>query len=262
MAFVFEDMLIDRVLEIVFRNSQGEVLGGLNQVSDFSINQSSETKDKTDAQGVLMKRFFTAKTVEVSGTSALPSLSLIAMINGTKKDIATSEKPLLLPSIEKYAASASPVELKYEPVGTVSVCGLTSSGVPDPMLNYELADEAGEGKFAITGKTVQLPTDAADKVQITYRYNAISAVAVTDKSNGFPKTCEMLVKALVCEACDKENMRLAYISFGDYQMSPDMDWTIDTESGLGFSGTAQVSYCGGEQALFTVSVSEDDIEEE
>lgn len=261
MAFIFEDMLIDRVMEIVFRNSKGEVLGGLNQVSDFSINQSSETKDKTDAQGVLIKRFFTSKSVEVSGTSALPSLSLIALINGTKKDVATGDTTLLLPSIEKYAASVSPIELKYTPVGTVSVVGLTASGVPDPALNYELAEEAGAGKFAITGKTVTLPTDATDHVQITYRYNATSAVAVTDKSTGFPKSCEMLVKALVCEACDKENMRLAYISFPAYQMSPDMDWTIDTESGLGFSGSAQVDYCGGEQALFTVSVSEDDIEE-
>lgn len=259
--FVFEDMIIDRVLEIVFRNSQGEVLGGLNQISDFSINQSSETKDKTDAQGVLIRRFFTAKTVEVSGTSALPSLSLLALANGTQKDIATTEKPLVLPSIEKYAASASPVTLKYEPVGTVSVCGLTASGVPDPTLNYTLAEEAGEGKFAISGKVVTLPTNASGNVQITYNYSATSAVAVTDKSNGFPKTCEMLVKALVCEACDKENMRLAYVSFPAYQMSPDMDWTVDTESGLGFSGAAQVDYCGGEQSLFTVSVSEDDIEE-
>lgn len=261
MAFVFEDMIIDRVLEIVFRNSEGKVLGGLNQVTDFSINQSSETKDKTDAQGVIIKRFFTAKNVEVSGTAALPSLSLLAMINGTTKEVATSDATLLLPSIEKYAASASPIEIKYTPVGDVSVCGLTASGVPDPTLNYELADEAGEGKFAIVGKTVTLPTDAADHVQISYKYNAESAVAVTDKSTGFPKTCEMLVKALVCEACDKENMRLAYISMPSFQVSPDMDWTVDTESGLGFSGSAQVDYCGGEQALFTVSVSEDDIEE-
>lgn len=261
MAFVFEDMLIDRVLEIVFRNSEGKVLGGLNQVSDFSINQTSETKDKTDAQGVLIKRFFTSKSVEISGTSALPSLSLIALINGTKKDVATEEAKLVLPSIEKYAKTASPVELKYDPVGAVSVVGLTASGVPDPTLNYELAEEAGEGKFAVDGKNVTLPTDATDHVQIVYNYEAAEAVSVTDKSNGFPATCNMLIKVLACEACDKENMRLVYIEVPAYQMSPDMDWTIDTESGLGFSGTAQVDYCGGEQALFTVSASADDIEE-
>ncbi len=266
MAFVFEDMLIDRVLEIVFRNSQGEVLGGLNQVSSFSMNQTSETKDKTDAQGVLIKRFFTAKNVEISGESALPSLSLIAMINGTKKDVATEDKPLLLPSIEKYAKSASPVTLKFVPEGAISVVGLTNSGVPDPTLNYELDTVAGAGKFAVsTGEggecIVDLPTDATDYVQITYKYLAKSAVAVTDKSTGFPATCNMLVKVLACEACDTENMRLVYIEVPAYQMSPDMDWTVDTESGLAFSGTAQIDYCGGEQALFTVSASEDDIEE-
>lgn len=266
MAFNFEDMLIDRVVEIVFRDSAGKVLGGLNQVSDFSINQTSETKDKTDAQGVLIKRFFTAKNVEVSGTSALPSLSLIAMINGTTKDIAdsaTSTKlPYNLPSIEKYDASATTVTLKYTPVGTVSVCGLTASGVPDPTLNYKLVTgtPAAANEFSVASNVVTFDSSATGSVQITYEYEADDAVAVMDKSTGFPATCEMLVKVLVCEACDKENMRLAYISFPAYQMSPDMDWTIDTESGLGFSGSAQVDYCGGEQALFTVSVSADDIQ--
>ena len=262
MAFIFDDMLIDRCLEIVFRNAKGEVLGGLNQVTDFSINQTSETKDKTDAQGTLLKRFFTSKNVEVSGTSALPSLSLIALINGTTKDVASDSNTMLLPSIEQYAASASPVTLKYTPVGDISVVGLTGSGVPDPALNYTLGAQADAGVYSISGNQVTLPTDCADRVQITYRYEAQSAVAVTDKSKGFPKTCEMLAKVLVCEACDKENMRLAYISFPSFMMSPDMDWTIDTESGLGFTGAASVDYCGGEQALFTVSVSEDDIEEE
>lgn len=258
--FVFEDMLIDRPLEIVFRNAKGEILGGLNNIENFSINQSSETKDKNDAAGVLIKRFFTSKSVEVSGESSLVSMSLLALQNGTNKIAATAEKPLVLPSIEKYAASASPITLKFTPVGTVSVCGLTPSGVPDPTLNYELADEAGAGKYAISGNTVTLPTDAAAHVQITYSYNATSAVAVSDTSTGFPQTCEMLVKVLACESCDKETMRLVYISFPSFQLSPDFDWTVDTESTQPFSGQATVDYCGGEQTLFTVSASEDDVQ--
>lgn len=260
MSFVFEDMIIDRALDIIFKNSKGEIIGGLNNIEGFSINQSSETKDKNDAAGVLVKRFFTSKQVEVSGESSFVSMSLLALQNGTNKVSATEDAPLILPSIEKVAKSASPVTLKFTPVGAVSVVGLTPTGVPDPTLNYELADEAGEGKFAVAGNVVTLPTDATAQVQIVYNYEATSAVAVTDMSNGFPKTCEMLVKVLVSEACDKENVRLAYIDFPSFQLSPDFDWTVDTESTQPFSGQAQTSSCGGEQTLFTISVSEDDIQ--
>lgn len=62
---VFEDLIIDRVLNGVFRNSEGQVIGGLNQISSFSINSTSETKDKTDAQGTLIKRFYTSKQVNL-----------------------------------------------------------------------------------------------------------------------------------------------------------------------------------------------------
>lgn len=260
MAFTFEDMLIDRALEIVFLQN-GKVVGGLNQIASFSINQTSETKDKTDAQGVLIKRFFTSKSVEVSGENATISLGLMALQNGTEKQVASADNKMVLPRIIKVKASDSPITLADTPVGQIYVSGLTATGVPDPALAYELDTQAGAGKYALSGNSVELPTDATDFVQITYFYEAESAVAVTDASDKFPQNCEMLVKVLACDPCDKETMRLVYIDFPSFQLSPDFDWTVDTESNQAFSGVATVDYCGTEKTLFVVSASEDDIEE-
>ena len=40
-------------------------------------------------------------------------------------------------------------------------------------------------------------------------------------------------------------------------MSPDFDWTVDTESTQGFSATAFKDYCGKGQVLYYIAVADD-----
>lgn len=259
---VFEDLIIDRVLDGVFRNAEGAVIGGLNQIQDLSINATSETKDKTDANGVLIKRFYTAKNVEVSAQNAVFSLSLLALQAGDEKLVASAQNKLVVPRIMKVAAADSPVTLPEAPIaGTLSVTGLKTTGAPDSALAYEADTEAGAGKYALSGTTLTLPTDATDKVQIVYMYEAEKATKVIETSGKFPKTSELILSVLVCDACDTETLRHAYIVFPSFQMSPDFDLSIATDATHPFSGIAQVDYCGGEQQLFYIAVSEDDVEE-
>ena len=62
MAIQFEDLIIDRTLQGIFENSLGDIIGGVNQLQNVSIETTSETKDKTDAVGALIMRFFTSKS--------------------------------------------------------------------------------------------------------------------------------------------------------------------------------------------------------
>ena len=54
----FDSLVIDRVLEIVGENSDGELLYLLNNLSNVYINTTSESKVNTDALGVLIKRIY------------------------------------------------------------------------------------------------------------------------------------------------------------------------------------------------------------
>ena len=81
----FDSLVIDRVLEIVGENSDGDLLYLLNNLSNVSINTTSESKDKTDALGVLIKRFYTSKSVEVSADCNLLSFSMLSQTFGTDK---------------------------------------------------------------------------------------------------------------------------------------------------------------------------------
>ena len=265
MATVFEDLLIDRVLEGVFENKDGDIIGALNQLQNVSINTTSETKDKTDAQGVLIKRFFTSKSVEVSAESAVVSLSLAGIQMGSGKVTASADNKIVLPRIMNKTKTDSPITLPETPIdGTLIVYGCTSTGIPAPELKYTMADTAGEGTYAVAtadgATTLTLPTDAADTVQIIYEYETENGVKVIQRSDKFPAECKLVLSVLVCDAYDKETLRHAYVVFPAFQMSPDFDLTLDTESSHPFSGTACVDYCSTNKELFYIAISEDDVE--
>lgn len=280
MAIVFEDLIIDRVLEGVFEDKNNNLIGALNDLQNTSINTTAETKDKTNSQGVLIKRFFTSKSVEVSSESAVVSLSLAGLQMGEGKIVASADNKIVLPRIKQYDKSASPITLPEVPIdGTLTVVGCTASGLPATELQYTLGDTAGAGVYAYatsevdTGEvdeesnpimktvaTITLPTDAAETVQIKYDYETDKGVKVVQKSDKFPAECKLTLSVLVSDACDKEVLRHAYIVFPAFQMSPDFDLTLDTESAHPFSGIAAVDYCSKDKQLFYIAISDDDTE--
>lgn len=262
MAIIFENLIIDRVLDGVFRNKDAKVIGGLNQIQNLSINTTSESKDKNDAQGVLIKRFFTAKTVELSAENAIFSLSLLGQQTGNGKITASASNKIVLPMIKKYAKTASPITLPKTPIeGTLSVTGLTADGVPDVTLVYTQDTTAGPGKYAYADGELTLPTDASDYVQVVFKYESENGVQILQAADKFPAECSLTLSVLVCDACDKETLRHALIEFPAFQMSPDFDLSIATDGAHPFSGIAASDYCSPDKTLFMISISPDDEEE-
>lgn len=263
----FENLVIDRPLYGVFRNKNNEVLGSLNQIQNLSISTSSETKDKMDAAGTLVKRFYTSKSVEISAENALFSLSLLGIQTATGKEVADGDNKIELPMIKKFRGDST-ITLDVAAIdGTVSVYGLTADGLVDITKKYAPAAEAGAGTYTISiqenaNKTVIAPpTDATDYIQVVLKYRSATAVRVLQRGDKFPDECEFILNLLVSDACDKETKRLAYIDFPSFQMSPDFDITMDTDSAHPFSGVAAVDYCSPDKSLFYIAISEEDTEE-
>lgn len=61
MAFSIDGVVIDRIQYGIAENSDGEALYTLTQLADASINITAESKDAVDAQGTLIKRFYTGR---------------------------------------------------------------------------------------------------------------------------------------------------------------------------------------------------------
>ena len=265
MATIFDNLVFDRVLGAVFEDADNNILGGLNQIQNFTVDTSSTTKDKTDANGVLIKRIYTAKNVEVSGENAVYSLDLSALQFGSSKEVASAEGKIQLPRIYQLtvADGVTEIDLKDVPVeGTLSICALTSYGTPDITKQYTQGAEATETAFVLSDKKVTLPTGLTGKIQIKYDYETENAVKVTQYSDKFPEECKATFSILAYDVCDKTTLRHLYLVFPAFQMSPDHSISFNTEDTQSFSGTAAADYCAEKgKELYYIALSEDDTEE-
>ena len=258
----FDNLVIDRVVEGWFENKNLEVLAVLDQIQNFQIAVSSTTKDKTDAQGTLIKRFFTAKQAEITGENAIFSLDLSAIQAGTDKKVGNK---VVLPRILQVAKSSAALKLPDVPNdGTLIVYGTKENGILDTGLQYKAGTEAGKDTYVVTTvdgvTTITLPTNATDLVQIKYEYQVADgkgAARVDHDGIHFPKECKATFKVLCSDVCDSETVRVFYIVFPKFQMSPDFTWTVDTESAQGFTATAFKDYCAKEGLLFYIAIAED-----
>lgn len=264
-AVNFDNLVIDRVVDAWFENSDAELLAVLDQVQNLSVNVTSETKDKTDAQGALIKRYYTAKQAEVSGENAVFSLNLMGIQTGTgvKKDT-----EVVAPRILMVRTADGDVALPDTPIdGTLMVYGTYDNGLPNTDLKYTLSETPGtpgENTYAIVEDagvtTIKLPTNATASVQIKYEFQVAGdtkAARVDEDTTSFPKECKATFRVLCSDVCDSETVRAFYLVFPKFQMSPDFDWTLDTESAQSFSAVAMKDYCAANQLLFYVAIVED-----
>ena len=266
----FDNIVIDRVVDAWFENkSTGDLLAVLDQITNFSINTTSETKDKTDAQGVLLKRYFTSKSVEISGENATFSLNLFATQNGTSKVVDTN---VIIPRIYQITVPASAqgknysvVTLPEAPVGgVIQLYGTSANGNVDVDKKFspDEGDAPGVNTYVLDGTTLALPTslDEGDTVQIKYNRQVVSgkkAARVDVAGDKFPKECKATFRVLCSDLCNSEEVYALYIVFEKFQMSPDFDWSVDTESNQSFSATAFKDYCSKGQTLYWIAIADD-----
>ena len=261
----FDNLVIDRVVDGWFESkTTGDLLAVLDQISNFSINTTSETKDKTDAQGALLKRYFTSKSVEISGENATFSLNLFATQNGVSKVTGTN---VVMPRIylANKPASGNTITLPEAPIaGTFKLYGTTANGNVDLEKKYVPATgetpEPGAGTYVLSGTTLSLPTDVTDTFQIKYERQVgqdVVAARVNVQGDKFPKECKATFRILCSDLCNSEEVLALYVVFEKFQMSPDFDWTVDTESTQNFSATAFKDYCAKNQVLYYIALADD-----
>ena len=263
---IFSNLVIDRVLQGVFEqtNDKGEleVIGALNQIQNLNINTTSDPKDAVDARGVLIKRFYTSKNVEVSGENAIMNLDLAGLQFGNPKTNASSDDKIILPRIMQVPVTSNTINLPDTPQeGTITVYKCNEMGLPETRLTQSTA--AATGKYALSDTGVlTLPTDVTSGVvQIKYEYETDKGAMVIQTSDKFPETCRLTLSVLACEPCQPEVLRHVYIVFPSFQLSPDVDLSIATDGVHAFSGSAQVDYCSIDKKLFYIAMSEEDTEE-
>lgn len=269
MAFMLGDIIVDRV-----QYAYGEKLNGdpcllMSQLSDFTVDISAESKDAVDAQGTLVKRFWQAKTGEVTATNAMINFSSLAAQGGTDAEMASATKKIVMPRIatvkkgERLDITGYIDEYPDDPNrASIHVTAINSSGGMGQeygLTEFNLVD--GEGADA--GKKFLVPptTGDADRFMVKYSREVDSGARIVNESDKFPGTIVLTVKALAVDPCSVDTLKALYIRFPSFQISPELSLSLTTDTSVDFSGSLQSSYCGSEKILYEVFWADNDSED-
>lgn len=260
MAFDVNNLVIDRVIRgIALSQKDDSVLFSINQIQNPSLNCASESSDAVDAMGTPIATFYRAKSAEFSAENALFDMALMATQLGTTKKVASSSAKIVVPAMETFEASGTSYTLKHTPK-TVPTEIYALNGDSTFGTKYTKATSASATSFAISGTAVTLPTGiaAGTELFVMYDYETEQAVEVTNNATQFPVGCKFVMEILGADVCDQTNLIKAYLIFPNFKLSPDFDWTIQTDSSHPFSGKAMQDYCDKEKKLFSIVIPGDD----
>lgn len=260
MAFSMDGIVIDRIQYGIAEDFSGNVLYTLTQLADAEIAITAESKEARDATGTLIKKFYTGKAGTFTANNAVLDFNILAEATGTAKQVATNSAKITMPGVKTVAAGTTTVTLPGVVTDSVSVVGIAGNGTM--MATYTKDTAAAEGTFAITGETLNLPTDKnINEFVIKYDRAVGSGVKVVNKADEFPRTIKLTLKALAVDVCSPDVLRAVYIVLPSFQVSPETNLSLTTDAQLQYSGDLQVSYCGTEgKVLYEIYFAEEDAE--
>ena len=257
--FDLNNFVIDRIVRgVALSQKDDSVLFSINQIQNASLNCASESTDAVDAMGTPIATFYRAKSAEFSAENALFDMSLMATQLGTAKKVATSSSKILAPAMETFTTNGGTYELKHAPkVAPSEIYALNGDSTFG--VKYTKSTQASATAFAISDKTITLPTGlaAGTEMFVMYEYETENAVQVVNSATQYPVGCKFVMEVLGCDVCDQTNLIYAYLVFPNFKLSPDFDWNISTDGTHPFSGKAQQDYCDKDKLLFNIIIPGD-----
>ena len=227
MAFDLNNFVIDRVVRgiavsqgdnVKLGISEGDVLFSINQITNPSLNCTSESTDAVDALSVPIATFYRAKTAEFSAENALFDMNLVATQSGTTKKVAAETAAIEAPCFETIdVTSSTSYTLAHTPLTTPKVYVLKGDGTLGDKV--EVKDTASGKAIVVSGKNVSLPQGGyAEGTQLFFMYDykadgstGNGAVEVTNSANNFPVGCKFIMEILGADVCDQTNLIYAYL---------------------------------------------------
>lgn len=258
MAVNLNNFIIDRVLRGVAQSQTDDsVLFAINQIQNPSLTCSSESTDAVDALGTPVATFYRSKTAEFSAENAIFDMNLLSVQVGADKKVADEKNKLTVPAFEKItiAKDQTTYTLKHTPKTAPGFCYLLNDD-GTVGTKYTKADTAAVDKFVISTATFTPPTGlkVGTTLLVIYDYESDAGISVVNSAKKYPTGCKFTLEVLGCDVCDQTNLLFAYIIFPNFKLSPDFDWSIQTDGSHPFSGKAMQKYCEKENRLFEIII--------
>lgn len=265
---------IDRVRKVVmFDGTESSVLFSLGQIEDFSMSATADGQDITDALGITIMTLERSKKLEMSGTSSLFDLALLASQYGTTVDESGSANSFYVPRIEyyTYSATAATYALDYAIPAALLGTGLakyaykinTNGSIAAKYTYTATTVGADTFKYAtadgVTTFTPPTGVTAGDRFMLVYEWAADAtdtAVRVVNSALNFAPTGRMIVECLFRDLCNKNTVYAGMIVCNNAKLDGNVDMSIKPDGKHPFKVMAMPAYCDADQNLVTVIIPE------
>lgn len=268
---MLDKLLIDKAKKIVQFNADGSARWTAEDISNLSINVTTESNEKRDAQNSVISRLYNGKDAEITFETAFFSLGIQAAQAGTTVNEFSEENPAIVPWIDELTVGGTDsanttITLTHVPVGTTG-SEVTHIYVrnPDASLGKKFAvgSEADAEHFTVTAssKTITLPVGAdikpTDVIVVFYDYKATSGVSVTDTSDVTVDPGRLCIFTQFKDVCNEEIKYSGVTEFPSAQISPDKEIGFNFDDTYSVTLTANKKYCGGNGDLFTTYIPQE-----
>lgn len=264
MSFQLGDIIVDRIQYGWAEKFDGTPLHVLTQLSEASIEITAESKDATDKDGTLVKRFWEGKTGTFTATNAMLSMPVLASMSGITPDIVSdgvlgdgTTGTLTMPKIITVA-SGQEVALDGVVEGSVHVAELTASGAKGA--DATAGATAGESTYVISNGRLTAPTKTGAQYIVKYMRTVSNGAIIRNSADKFPDTIKLILKVLAVDPCSADTLKAAYVELPSFQPSPETTIQFTTDGTLDYTGDLQVAYCEGNKALYNIYWCDDDEE--
>lgn len=277
----------ERPIYAVGENSDGSLAWMTNQLQDFQINVDAEEDTKTDANGNVIFSISRAKSCDVSFSTPLLTLELVAAMNGTEKQVGTESNPISVPKFEtvKLEATANKVVVDTTtttiylaqavknsgtagtPVYKVSAAYLTKDGSTRKKLELgTTTPAAGEFVFA-KGAGTSVPAkydnitilnadyDEGSSILITYEYETENAIQIVNSAEEFPVASVVKVLVRGYDVCDKTSPIYAYFIFPSAKFQTNYTLGMALDQNIDCNLTCSYDYCSEARELYRMVVA-------
>lgn len=245
------------VIDKVRRITQINLESGLVDFTGISVESpqiefTGESTDKTDAQGILLARFDTAKGVNFTGELSLLNLNLMGAQLGAEVKVATEEKKVTgadfaILTVTKGADNKKTATLKHTPSTAPAVVYTLSE---DKNISGTIDIGTDTTQAQISGKVITLPDDyAGTTVGVFYEYETDSAVKLVDSAESFADAAMYIVDILAADVCNPASKRAGKIVFPKAKIDNNFTVNLTTEGTHPFSFTALKDYCADDADL-------------
>jgi len=271
----------ERPIYAVGENSDGSLAWMTNQLMDFKIGVDAEEDTKKDANGNTIFSISRAKSCDVSFTTPLLTLELVASMNGSEVERGTNNNKIAVPKFEtvKLVATADKVAIGATtttislaqgvrnsgtagtPVYKVSAAFLTKDGSTRKKLERGTTPSSGEFVFAKGSSTADTVTvlntdyDEGSSILITYEYDTANAIQIVNSAEEFPVASVVKVLVRGYDICDKTSPIYAYFIFPAAKFQTNYTLGMALDQNIDCNLTCSYDYCSEARELYRMVVA-------